>query len=41
MLASKGERKLESGLHNTVADRWDPEIAQLAATLRDRSLLDR
>jgi site-specific DNA recombinase len=40
-LEDRLEHQLEGGLHDAVANRRDPQIAQLAATLRDRTLLDR
>jgi hypothetical protein len=40
-LKDRLEHQLEGGLNDTVAHRRDPQIAQLAATLRDRPLLDR
>ena len=40
-LEDRLQHQLEGGLHHTITDRRDPEIAQRAATLRDRSLLDR
>src|SRR3954454_6249023 len=39
-LEDRFEHQLQSSLNDAVAHRRDPEIAQLAATLRDRSLLD-
>ncbi len=40
-LEDRLEHQLEGGLHDAVTDRRDPQIAQLAAALGDRALLDR
>src|SRR5207249_908995 len=40
-LEDRLEHQLEGGLNNAVADRRNPEVAQLAAALGDRAFLDR
>jgi hypothetical protein len=40
-LEDRLQHELEGGPHDAVADRRDPQLAQLAAALGDRALLDR
>ena len=40
-LEDRLQHQLEGGLHDAVADRRDPQVAQPAATFGDRALLDR